>query len=208
MSTETTPAPGAPAAPASETTPPAAAVTASTPAAEPTTPAAETKPTAKGDWEPKLPEGVELDGEQLKGYRALAKEIGLKPEHAQKLLDFHLGNLSAQTKAQEEERAGWRKALEADKEIGGANLEKNQALAAKAMQKFATPEFKEFLEKSGMGDHPEMARMFIKLGQALGEDSVAGAATSGAGPNTEEATLRAMYPKSFESMQRAAGKGS
>jgi hypothetical protein len=48
------------------------------------------------------------------------------------------------------------------------------------MQQFGTPELKAALEQTGMGNHPELVRLFAKVGKAMGEDSlVAGGKSSG-----------------------------
>lgn len=68
--------------------------------------------------------------------------------------------------------ADWGTATKEDKEIGGEKFEANLTRAKQAMDKFATPELREFLETSGMGNHPELIRVFVKVGAAMSEDSL------------------------------------
>src|SRR6266404_8201647 len=69
-----------------------------------------------------LPEGVKLEGETLKSAQDLFKSLNLPQDGAQRLVDFHLGQIRAATeassKAYEDMRAGWQTAAKADPEIG------------------------------------------------------------------------------------------
>src|SRR6266403_5822536 len=69
-----------------------------------------------------LPEGVKLEGETLKSAQELFKSLNLPQDGAQRLVDFHLGQIRAATeassKAYEDMRAGWQTAAKADPEIG------------------------------------------------------------------------------------------
>ena len=70
-------------------------------------------------------------------------------------------------------KADWAKTAQADEEIGGKNWGETQKLAAKALDHFGAPkdsEFRKLLDESGFGNHPEMIRMFRKIGAAVSED--------------------------------------
>lgn len=122
----------------------------------------------------KTPEGYKLDGEAGQKFKSMAKEMGLTQEQAQKLVDFDAGRA---VKAQEEQTSklhkasfDWLEAAKADKEIGGANLETSVAVAKKALDTFGSPELKQMLQLSGLGNHPEVIRAFNKIGKAISED--------------------------------------
>jgi hypothetical protein len=66
----------------------------------------------------------------------------------------------------------WAAAIKADKELGGDKLAANLAVAARAVDAFGTPALKEFFNKSGLGNHPELIRAFNKAGSLISEDSV------------------------------------
>lgn len=196
------PAPAAPAAPA----PGATALTAAPAApAAPVAPVDGKKaepPAPAEDYELKFPEGVKVDAEQLKGFKEMAKGLGLKSDGAQKLVDFQLGREAAMLeraqKAWDAERTAWTEGLRTDKEFGGEKYDANTAVARKAIEKFGTPEFKAFLDKTGLGNHPEMVRFAFRAGRALAEDKNDAGAGGGGGAASPEAALRNMYPSMFK----------
>jgi len=61
-------------------------------------------------------------------------------------------------------------AAKADKEIGGDKFEENVGVAKLAIDAYFTPEFKKFLNESGLGNHPEMIRGLAKAGAPLKPD--------------------------------------
>lgn len=158
-------------------------------------------PAAPVPLELKLPEGFKPDEAVLTEFKKLAGEAGLKSEAAQKVFDLYAkteqARAAADTKAIEEGRAAWVAAAKADKEFGGADFEKNLQVANKAMTKFAPPALKAFLDESGLGSHPEMIRLMVRVGKALAEDSIGGAPATPAGVSAAddlEAKYRRMYP--------------
>lgn len=158
---------------------------------------------APADVELKFPDGFKTDAEFLDGFKAWAKESGLKGEQAQKAADLHVKVLQKQAEAQ---RAGWEKqhkewkdAQKADKEYGGAEYAKNVEVAYAAIAKFGKgdTELTELL-KGPLGDHPALVRLMYRVGKAFAEDSSAG--TSSGGPsakNDPTAELRRIYPSMF-----------
>lgn len=122
-----------------------------------------------------VPEGVELDAEVLGEFKATAKELNLPQEAAQKVTD--LGVKLAQKWANETQervaamQAGWRDEAQADKEIGGAALPQTLSVAKQAVDKFGTPAFRELLEQSGLGNHPEVIRFAARVGKTISEDT-------------------------------------
>ena len=186
-----TPAPapmaGAPAAasPAPEpssapTAAPAATAPSPAPAATPAptpapTAAAAAAPAVPEKYEFQLPEGMQQLDEAVTGeFSALAKEKGLSQEDAQKFFDI---GVKLQTRTGEQLRAafetqvnGWTESAKTDKEFGGDKFDENLAVALKARDQFATPEFVQFLNESKLGNHPEMIRAFYRIGQAISQD--------------------------------------
>ena len=122
------------------------------------------------------PDGVTIKPEQVESFSSLAKELNLSQENAQKLLDIQsnivLEEIKAQEEAFEENQKSWLETAKTDKEIGGANFEKNVGLASKAFQKLASPELQQFLADSKLTNHPELIRHFYRLEKLIGEDSV------------------------------------
>jgi hypothetical protein len=64
----------------------------------------------------------------------------------------------------------WGKEALADKEFGGEKFEENLAVAKKGLDQFATPELKNLLVQTKLGNHPEVLRAFFRAGQAISED--------------------------------------
>lgn len=155
-------------------------------------------------YEFKTPEGVELDKELLGKFEALAKESGIKPDAAQKVLDFHLANQKAAAeKAEADDKAlwtAWKKAAAEDKEYGGKDFEANKKLAQKAVVHLVggniSPEMKELLS-GPMGDHPEFVRLMVRVGKALAEDSIGGS-LKGAARSDPQADYARMFPTMFK----------
>lgn len=168
----------APAAPApTPATPPAAgtpAPAAGAPAPEPAAPAAAPKPAgAPEKYEFKAPEGVSLDKPTLEKFSVLAKELNLPQEQAQKLVDLQMNFAREQSEALKTSYAqtveGWKQ--ETVKALG-AGHEKELGFAAMALNKFGTPELKQLLNETGLGNHKELAMLLIKVGKKVSEDTL------------------------------------
>ncbi len=153
---------------------------------------------AAGEVELKLPEGVDASLVLLDDLKTLAKESGLKGEVAQKVVDHVLkvqDGLAAKTaEAWTAQKKQWVDAAKADKDFGGANFDASKALVAKTMQRFATPGFVEFLNKSGLENNNELFVMLAKVGKAISEDNATGTGGSTSSKKTEQAVLDALYP--------------
>lgn len=148
-------------------------------------------------YEFKAPEGVTLDSEVLGEFEGIAKELKLSQEDAQKVADLG-AKLSqkfatAQAQAMKDASSAWVAAVTADKEIGGEKLTENLASAQKALQAFGSPELRQLLDESRLGNHPEVIRLMAKVGKAISEDRMV---TGGAGPSRDGAKSAAdvLYP--------------
>ena len=203
MSDETlmTPAPaaapdaGAGAAPAQSEQTPTDQAQAAAPAAGGQTPEAEQKPAgAPESYEFKHPdEGGQFDESVTTAFAEVAKDLNLSQEAAQKVLDKMSPVLAArQTEAISAARSQWLTDSKADAEFGGAKLDENLGVAKKAIDTFATQPLKDLLNESGLGNHPEVVRLFFRVGKAISEDGFVGGA--GAAQGSQDA--RSMYGKS------------
>lgn len=126
-----------------------------------------------------LPEGMEVDEELLAEFTPTLKELGLTQAAAQKVMDFApklIERTVQQTTAAlldqvgMADRASWSESSRTDKEFGGDKLNENLAVAQKAMTAFGTPELRAVLNKTGLGNHPELIRAFVRAGKAISED--------------------------------------
>lgn len=121
-----------------------------------------------------LPEGFDYDEAKAKEFGAVAKELGLSQEKAQKLVDLYIGNIQGGIEAQlavvDARNAEWERTARADKEFGGEKFEENIAVAKRALERFGSPELGKYLAETGLGNHPELIRLCWKAGRLLGED--------------------------------------
>ena len=111
--------------------------------------------------------------ESTEDFRQLAHQIGLNNDQANVLFDAYVNAIAQQ---QEQEQSAFEQfeventqALQ--KEWGGS-FDKNVELARRAFMNFATPEAVEIMEQTGLGNHPEILKVFSRIGELLQEDSV------------------------------------
>lgn len=121
-------------------------------------------------------EGVELDTEALKEFEPVARDLNLTNEQAQKLVDAYpkilAGVQQRQAEAWQQTTEQWAADVKADKEIGGDKLTSNLSAAQRALDQFGTPELKEYLNTTGLGNHPDLVKTFVKIGKAMSEDGM------------------------------------
>lgn len=136
-------------------------------------------------YEFKAPEGKEYDPQVLESFSTAAKDANLSQEAAQKLIDSMAPALAQRQQAQVEAvHQDWLEASKNDSEFGGDKLKENLVIAKKGYE-FASPALRELMEKTHLGDHPEVVRLFIKIGKEISEDKfVGGKATDAGSPET------------------------
>lgn len=143
----------------------------------------------------KAPEGVKLDEEVTGEFKTVAKELGLKQDDAQKVIDL---GVKMQEKFQaklsehiEHTTTEWQKQARGDAEFGGDKLGENLAVAKQALDAFASDDLKTLLNESGLGNHPEIIRTFYRVGKAISEDKLV-PGTPGKGK--EKSAAEILYP--------------
>lgn len=180
-----------------------------------------TKPADKGDdvadkvpedgkYQVALPDGVELDAGMLEALAPEFKEMGLTNGQVQKLAgkfteimqkrgEDHMNSPEGAWSAAAHEyfKANgtpdkWADTAKADKEIGGDKWDATVQNATRFANKMGTPGLKEFLNKSGAGNHPELIRVFAKAGELIREDNPPSGGAGGAGKPVE--TAHALFP--------------
>jgi hypothetical protein len=146
----------------------------------------------EGDYELAMPEGVELDKPMLEAFVPVAKELDLSNAGAQKLTEFFVetvqpqiadvivkgieadveknkADLAAATKTLVAEDA---KAADAkDRVFDGLNIEGVTKVSARALDRFGSPELRQLLDASGLGNDPEVVKFTYKIGKLIGEDN-------------------------------------
>lgn len=128
-------------------------------------------------------EGVELDTEAMKDFEPVARDLNLTNEQAQKLVDAYpkilAGVQQRQADAWQAQTEQWATDVKADKEIGGDKLTGNLSAAQRALDQFGTPELKEYLNTTGLGNHPDLVKTFVKIGKAMSEDGMVDGSNQG-----------------------------
>lgn len=120
-------------------------------------------------YEFKAPEGSTFDPLVVDALSAQAKDLNLSQEKAQALMEATHKVIAEQRDATLlAARTSWTELTKADKEIGG---DAELAVARKAIETFGTPELRQMLNESGLGDHPEVVRTFFRVGKAISEDT-------------------------------------
>lgn len=152
-----------------------------------------TKSQVPEKYEFNMPEGVQMDEAGVEAFSAFAKEAGLSQEAAQGLISKLAPAMQArQAEAVEATKAQWVESAKADKEFGGDKLSENLAVAKKALDAFGSPELREFLNTSGLGNNPEIIRAFYRAGKAISEDRFVPSGGSGAAGTKDPA--KSLYP--------------
>jgi hypothetical protein len=121
-------------------------------------------------YEFKAPEGVELNTVAVDEFKAIATELKLPAEGAQKVVDLYAKLEQQRSEAFANQVQAWGDEVKADKEIGGDKLAENLAVAKKAVDAFGGDEIRSLLDSTGMGNHPAVVRMMVKIGKAISED--------------------------------------
>lgn len=177
------PAPTPAPAPAPAAAPEAAAASAAEPGTAPADGSKEQTPA------PRAPEayaeflqgdGQPLDAERAEFFSKAARELDLTQEQAQQLVKLGMSREAATVERVNEASAKWLSQLPTDKEFGGEKLGENLAVAKAAIDAFGTPELKELLNQTKLGNHPEIIRAFYRAGLQISQDNRFVAGGSGA----------------------------
>lgn len=157
----------------------------------------EEEPKDEPKFDLKVPKGAVLPADHMKKVEAYAKEKGLTPEQAQSVLERDNTLMSDYQKdaiAQLTNKVNveWPNAAKADKELGGENFEKNVEIAKRAIDKFGSPDFKKTLNETGLGNHPELLRTFVRVGKMLTNDEFVQGGKEV--PSEKESPAEAIYP--------------
>lgn len=128
----------------------------------------------------KAPEGVDLNQEDLVEFTEVLKDKTLtEPQRAQRIVDIAVKREQARAEAFQSTVNGWAEQVKADKELG---TPESLAAAAKVIDTFGTPELKAVLNSTGLGNHPEVVRLAVKIGKAISEDKIVGTAGNSNAP--------------------------
>lgn len=133
------------------------------------------EPEVPEKYEFTAPDGMEFDEELTDLFSEVCRGLKLPQEGAQKFADMGAALIQKHQDAiRETHKAtveGWAKDAENDPEIGGKAFKESLQTAQDVLRQYGTPEFTEFLNDTGLGNHPEMIRLLSKVGKLVGEDS-------------------------------------
>lgn len=159
-------------------------------------------PDTPDGYEFEVGEGEQLDEELTSWFRQAAHEAGLSAPQAQKLLEKW--NESNSPEARAEKLAAEKEQVLADlRKEWGKESEGNLNYAFKAMDAFGTPELREYLDETGMGNDPRMIKAFTTIGKKMLDDSFVSGQGGAEKEMTEEEQLRQLYPRMYAEREMA-----
>lgn len=131
-----------------------------------------------------LPEGLTIDAERTAEFSTVAKELNLTQDQAQKLVDLQSKMaLESQSKALLDYEKTVNEWAAESKKVLGHDYKEKLALSAKAIDSLLPPEdakeLREFFKLSGLGNHPQLNKLFYSLGKSMSEDSFVTSGASG-----------------------------
>lgn len=138
-----------------------------------------------------MPEGVQVDQELLDalGPKFAAKKMTTR--EAQELTDEYVKIETARATKRLEDWgktiSGWVDTAKKDTEIGGDKWDSSVLASQRAVNTLGTPGLKEYLNASGGGNHPELIRIFAKVGSMISEDKPATGGAEGQGKPVDAA---------------------
>lgn len=166
-------------------------------------------------YELKLPDGSTLEPDLVTRTADIARVLGLNNEGGQKLLDAQIAEITKASTAAidkakadqldamkpggavwNEQETKWREQSLADVEIGGSpeKLQANVDLANRVVDRFATEETRMFFQDSGLGSHPELVRVFARIGKQMSEATLVRPNATATTAVTEDEKLAKRYP--------------
>lgn len=159
------------------------------------------KETDKSDTEKKEDKEYNLDSfdlsednvlpkEEIEKIVQFGKEQGFSKKQVQAAIDRENDSISSKIEGLAVKSDEWVKQISLDKELGGENFNKSAELAKRVVQKFGSEELKKILRDSYFGNHPEVIRIFSRIGKAMSADELV---LSGEIPARKKTTAELLY---------------
>jgi hypothetical protein len=146
-----------------------------------------------------VPEDMVLNEVQLGEFQAVAKELNLTQEQAQKFVDLQVAEVGrSEVRAAEhwaDVTRGWTKELRNHPTLGGTNYEPNVKTFLSFVDRQAKDGMKEFLNQ-GYAQMPEVFEFIVDIANKTKEDTFGGAGATNEGG--ADAQLRQRYPSMFK----------
>lgn len=132
-----------------------------------------------GDYELILPEKSLMTDEHYDSFIEFAEENDFTQEQAQKLLERENSAIDSYVAEVEVKKdniiEGWIQESKKDSEIGGEKLAKSAEYSRRVIETFGREEAKDIkdaLIKTGWGNNPIVLKLFSRIGEAMGDDSL------------------------------------
>lgn len=123
-------------------------------------------------YELELPEGMQIDEALMGEFEPVLRELDLTNEQASKLAVLVPKIQEQQAAAWAKQVDAWEQSVNADPELGGANLAETTEVCKKALAAFGDEELTRYLDETGFGNHPALVKFVHKVGKSLTEDSM------------------------------------
>lgn len=124
----------------------------------------------------KLPDGLAVVPEELDAWRKEFMAAGLTKKQANRILANYFARAGTEfTKAATDRTAATTQAELALKQEFGDQYDANLDIARAALKKFGSESLANQMVSTGLGSHPDMVRLLLKIGKMTMEDSAHGA---------------------------------
>lgn len=122
---------------------------------------------------PTLPDGMTYDEAGEKWFRDMAHKLGLSQAQAAGLFDAWNGRMDGAFKDIEAKRTkAAQEGLDTLKKQWGGEFDANMNILKRATDAFLGADEKKFMDESGLGNHPVLVNLFVKIGKAMTEDKL------------------------------------
>lgn len=150
--------------------------------------------------EVKLPEGLQQDERLRTQFLTNAHKVGLNNKQADALYQWYQAEvITAHQQGETAQVAAAEQAAAALKTEWGAAYEERLGLATQALSHYGDAELSAELVQTGLGNHPNIVKLFAKLGAQLQEDGLIGKGGGGGGalsPTEARQQINALYANS------------
>lgn len=150
----------------------------------------------------KIPDGTAFGPKALGEFKSAVDALGIPADKAQALLDKVLPASAAEAaesakKQIAEVEQKWADEFRADKVIGGAKFDASMKKIGYVIDKFGSPELREFLRDTGVGNSRELGQLLVKFYDAVhGHEVITSTPPmSSSTPVSREQQLEVLYGK-------------
>jgi hypothetical protein len=152
----------------------------------------------------KLPEGFTPDEKEMTTFTDILRDGKASQEMGQKLVDLYVGEVQRfhtwQREQWQKTLTTWKEDVMADPQFGGNRFNTVLNRSIGVLNEFATKEFRDMLDMTGLGNHVEMFRFLSKIADFVGEPGLRGSAEA-MPPNIKPSRAERRYGKNGQGAQ-------